>query len=66
MENSLGRAQALALLEEWTKGESLRKHGLAVSVCVEAYGRIGGGAVGIEWRGGGCAGGEVCVRGFAA
>jgi predicted hydrolase (HD superfamily) len=34
----LGRAQALMTLEEWTKGESLRKHGMAVSVCVEAYG----------------------------
>jgi predicted hydrolase (HD superfamily) len=33
-----GRTDALALLEEWTKGESLRKHGLAVSVCTEAYG----------------------------
>jgi predicted hydrolase (HD superfamily) len=33
-----GRVQALALLEEWTKGERLRKHGLAVSVCTEAYG----------------------------
>jgi predicted hydrolase (HD superfamily) len=32
------RARALELLEEWTKGESLRKHGLAVSVCTEAYG----------------------------
>jgi predicted hydrolase (HD superfamily) len=32
------RERALALLEEWTKGESLRKHGLAVSVCTEAYG----------------------------
>jgi predicted hydrolase (HD superfamily) len=32
------RARALELLEEWTKGESLRKHGLAVSVCAEAYG----------------------------
>lgn len=32
------REQALALLEGWTKGESLRKHGLAVSVCTEAYG----------------------------
>ena len=40
MSDGLGRAQALALLEEWTKGESLRKHGLAVSVCVEAYGRM--------------------------
>jgi predicted hydrolase (HD superfamily) len=34
----LGRAQALTTLEEWTKGESLRKHGMAVSICVEAYG----------------------------
>jgi predicted hydrolase (HD superfamily) len=33
------RADALALLEEWTKGESLRKHGMAVSVCTESYGR---------------------------
>jgi predicted hydrolase (HD superfamily) len=32
------RERALALLDEWTKGESLRKHGLAVSVCTEAYG----------------------------
>jgi predicted hydrolase (HD superfamily) len=35
---SLGRAQALTTLEEWTKSESLRKHAMAVSVCVEAYG----------------------------
>ncbi|QHS50357.1 HD domain-containing protein [Edaphobacter sp. 12200R-103] len=34
-----GRPDALQLLEEWTKSESLRKHGLAVSVCTEAYGR---------------------------
>ena len=32
------RERALQLLEEWTKGESLRKHGLAVSVCTEACG----------------------------
>jgi predicted hydrolase (HD superfamily) len=25
-------------LQEWTKSESLRKHGMAVSVCTEAYG----------------------------
>jgi predicted hydrolase (HD superfamily) len=37
---SLGRAQALMTLEEWTKGESLRKHAMAVSVCVEAYGVV--------------------------
>jgi predicted hydrolase (HD superfamily) len=40
MSDGFGRAQALALLEEWTKGESLRKHGLAVSVCSEAYGAM--------------------------
>jgi predicted hydrolase (HD superfamily) len=38
MSEGLGRAQALALLREWTAGESLRKHGMAVSVCTEAYG----------------------------
>jgi len=34
-----GRLEALALLEEWTASESLRKHGMAVSVCTEDYGR---------------------------
>lgn len=29
---------AEALLREWTKGESLIKHGLAVAACTEAYG----------------------------
>jgi predicted hydrolase (HD superfamily) len=38
MGEGLGRAHALALLQEWTQGESLRKHGLAVSVCTESYG----------------------------
>ena len=38
MSERLGRAQALMTLREWTKGESLRKHGMAVSVCTEAYG----------------------------
>ncbi|WP_353068503.1 HD domain-containing protein [Tunturibacter empetritectus] len=38
MSDGFGREQALVLLEEWTMGESLRKHGLAVSVCTEAYG----------------------------
>lgn len=32
------RERAKELLDEWTHGESLRKHGLAVSVCTEAYG----------------------------
>jgi len=33
-----GRDQALSLLWEWTKSESLRKHALAVEACVIAYG----------------------------
>ena len=40
MSERLGRAQALMTLEEWTKSESLRKHAMAVSVCVEAYGVV--------------------------
>src|SRR6202030_2685481 len=32
------REQALGLLREWTEGESLRKHALAVEACVVAYG----------------------------
>ncbi|MEO6982502.1 MAG: HD domain-containing protein [Edaphobacter sp.] len=38
MAEGFGRESALALLREWTTGESLRKHGMAVSVCTEAYG----------------------------
>jgi len=34
------RERAWELLREWTAGESLRKHGLAVSVCAEAYGAM--------------------------
>jgi predicted hydrolase (HD superfamily) len=33
-----GREQAWQLLTEWTPGESLRKHALAVEACVSAYG----------------------------
>ena len=36
--NPYGREQALILLREWTEGESLRKHALAVEACVIAYG----------------------------
>ena len=34
------REEALRLMQEWTAGESLRKHGLGVSFCCEAYGRL--------------------------
>ena len=33
------REQALAILHEFTKSESLRKHALAVESCVAAYAR---------------------------
>src|SRR5476649_1410881 len=35
---AFGRAQAWQLLTEWTQGESLRKHALAVEACVAACG----------------------------
>jgi len=35
-----GRAQAWQLLTEWTQSESLRKHALAVEVCVTACGEV--------------------------
>ena len=38
MAGGLNREEALALLQEWTQGESLRKHGITVSACTEAYG----------------------------
>ncbi|HZY63750.1 MAG TPA: HD domain-containing protein [Edaphobacter sp.] len=34
----LEREKALVTLREWTESESLRKHGMAVSVCTEWYG----------------------------
>jgi predicted hydrolase (HD superfamily) len=48
MSEMFGRAQALALLQEWTKGESLRKHGMAVSVCTEAYGVLEAARLGLS------------------
>ncbi len=33
------REEALALMQEWTQGDSLRKHALSVSFCCESYGR---------------------------
>jgi predicted hydrolase (HD superfamily) len=32
--------RALTILYEWTEGESLRKHALAVAACTEAYGAL--------------------------
>jgi predicted hydrolase (HD superfamily) len=40
MDGEHTRERAWELLREWTAGESLRKHGLAVSVCAEAYGAM--------------------------
>jgi len=37
-DHTYGRPQAWQLLTEWTAGESLRKHALAVEACVVAYG----------------------------
>jgi predicted hydrolase (HD superfamily) len=48
MSNEFSRDRALELLEEWTKGESLRKHGLAVSVCTEAYGVMEAARLGLD------------------
>ncbi len=35
----MNRHMALKLMEEWTQGESLRKHALSVSICCEIYAR---------------------------
>jgi predicted hydrolase (HD superfamily) len=48
MSGGSGRAQALAVLHEWTQGESLRKHGLAVSVCTESYGVLEAARLGLN------------------
>ncbi|MGB6974305.1 MAG: HAD family hydrolase [Terracidiphilus sp.] len=37
--SSFGREQALQLLTQWTQSESLRKHALAVEICLSACGR---------------------------
>jgi predicted hydrolase (HD superfamily) len=34
------RTEAMQLMEEWTAGESLRKHCMGVAICCEAYGRL--------------------------
>ena len=41
------RDEALELMEAWTAGESLRKHGLGVSICCEVYGRMEAAARGL-------------------
>ena len=64
MGEKLGQAQALATLQDWTMGESLRKHGIAVSVCVEAYGRMEAERLGLSGGSGVCR--DVCKRGIAA
>lgn len=43
-----GRAQAWALLTEWTVSESLRKHALAVEACVAAYGEAEADRLGLQ------------------
>ncbi len=39
--------RALDVLYEWTEGESLRKHALAVAACTEAYGVVEAGRLGL-------------------
>ena len=48
MDERFVRERALGLLREWTAGESLRKHGMAVSVCTEAYGAMEAGRLGLR------------------
>ena len=45
--NKFDRAHALALMQEWTEGESLRKHALSVSFCCENYGRMEAARLGV-------------------
>ena len=40
--NTLSRSTAWSLLTEWTQGESLRKHALAVEAAVRGYARLFG------------------------
>lgn len=40
--------EAKQLLEEWTKGDSLRKHAMGVATCTEAYGRLEGLRLGLS------------------
>lgn len=40
--------EAKQLLEDWTKGDSLRKHAMSVATCTEAYGRLEGLRLGLS------------------
>jgi predicted hydrolase (HD superfamily) len=42
------RQQALTLMQQWTTGESLRKHALSVSFCCERYGRAEAARTGVD------------------
>jgi len=46
-DNHHGREQAWQLLCEWTQTENLRKHALAVEICVSAYGQAEADRLGI-------------------
>ncbi|HMG85142.1 MAG TPA: hypothetical protein VK574_05340 [Terracidiphilus sp.] len=46
-EKKYGREQAWQLLTEWTQSESLRKHALAVEICVTACGEAEAGRLGL-------------------
>ncbi len=48
MRDGFGREQAVELLHDWTKGESLRKHAMAVSACTEAYGVLEAARLGLS------------------
>ena len=49
-DREFGRAQAWALLTEWTESESLRKHALAVEACVAACGEVEADRLGLAGR----------------
>lgn len=48
MIEQISTQHAQSLLEEWTQGESLRKHGLAVATCTAAYGNLEAQRLGLD------------------
>lgn len=48
MSEEFSSQHAQSLLGEWTRGESLRKHGLAVAICTAAYGVLEAQRLGFE------------------